>query len=285
MEQTWNQITYQIRKPFDFSFLKRYGEVFRVFDQQDSGCICFGVQNGEERLFVKFAGAPTIRYQGKREDAVSELKSAAKVYEDLRHDTLVSYLYGEEIGGGFAAVFRWTDAECMGKQYSSRYKFFALPAAERMGIFRDIVLFHQFIAEQGYVAVDFYDGSILYDFAQKKTILCDVDLYAKRPYVNTMGRMWGSSRFMAPEEFTLGAEIDEVTNVYLMGATAFALFGGADSSRRREDWDAVESLWDVARRAVSERKEERYSSICEFYSAWEAAGADFKYFNNSHFIK
>lgn len=41
-----------------------------------------------------------------------------------------------------------------------------------------------------------------------------------------MGRMWGSSCFMSPEEFAFGSAIDEITNVYLMGATAFALFGG-----------------------------------------------------------
>lgn len=37
--------------------------------------------------------------------------------------------------------------------------------------------------------------------------------------------MWGSSRFQSPEEYQLGADIDEVTNVYTIGATAFALFG------------------------------------------------------------
>jgi len=44
-----------------------------------------------------------------------------------------------------------------------------------------------------------------------------------------MGRMWGSSRFMSQEEFTLGVAIDEITNVYPMGAVAFALFGGESS--------------------------------------------------------
>ncbi|MEG6589082.1 hypothetical protein [Paenibacillus barengoltzii] len=78
------------------------------------------------------------------------------------------------------------------------------------------------MAERGYVAIDFYDGCVLYDFAAQKTILSNIDLYAKSPYINTMGRMWGSSRFMSPEEFTLGAVIDEVSNVYVMGATAFA---------------------------------------------------------------
>lgn len=39
-----------------------------------------------------------------------------------------------------------------------------------------------------------------------------------------MGRMWGSSLFQAPEEYEVGAVIDEITNVYTAGATAFALF-------------------------------------------------------------
>jgi serine/threonine protein kinase, bacterial len=41
-----------------------------------------------------------------------------------------------------------------------------------------------------------------------------------------MGRLWGSSRFMSPEEFGLGAKIDERTNVFNMGAIAFGLLGG-----------------------------------------------------------
>ncbi len=269
MEQQINGARFCLKEAFDFSFLGRYGEVFSIFDRQDSGCICFGVQKDGERRFVKFAGAPTVNYRGKREDAVRALKKAAQVYEDLRHETLVQFLFGEEIGGGFAAVFEWTDAECMGKQYSSRYKFFQMPAEEKMQIFRDIVLFHKFAAEQGYVAVDFYDGSILYDFSRKKTVLCDVDAYSKGPFVNTMGRMWGSSRFMAPEEFTLGAPIDEVTNVYLMGATAFALFGGEASSRNPADWEAAKPLYETAQKAVSERREERYPSIGEFWAVWE----------------
>ena len=32
-----------------------------------------------------------------------------------------------------------------------------------------------------------------------------------------MGRLWGSSRFMSPEEFELNAIIDSRTNVFNMG--------------------------------------------------------------------
>ena len=41
-----------------------------------------------------------------------------------------------------------------------------------------------------------------------------------------MGRLWGSSCFMSPEEFELNAIIDERTNVFNMGAMAFSLLGG-----------------------------------------------------------
>jgi hypothetical protein len=45
------------------------------------------------------------------------------------------------------------------------------------------------VSEQGYVAIDFYDGSIMFDFSNKRTIICDIDYYSKMPYINTIGRM------------------------------------------------------------------------------------------------
>jgi serine/threonine-protein kinase len=73
-----------------------------------------------------------------------------------------------------------------------------------------------------------FDFSFLGNFGKVFKVYDDQDSrnICKAPYVNEMGRMWGSTRFMSPEEFTLGAYIDEVTNVYAMGATAFALCCG-----------------------------------------------------------
>ncbi|MGG4169346.1 phosphotransferase [Rossellomorea vietnamensis] len=263
-------LPYKLKSPFDFSFLKKYGEVFKIYDDQDSGNICFGVRNGEEKMFIKFAGAPTARYEGEPEEAVAGLKAAVKIYEDLAHLHLVKLIRWEEIGGGFAAIFEWTDGECMGKMYPlSREKFMQLPDSARVDVFRDILDFHIHLAEQGYVAIDFYDGSILYDFSKKETLICDIDLYSKRPYLNTMGRMWGSSRFMAPEEFERGAEIDEITNVYGMGATAFALFGG-EKDRSLEKWRLSEALYEVALRAVSDERDRRHGSLVEFKREWDS---------------
>jgi serine/threonine-protein kinase len=84
--------------------------------------------------------------------------------------------------------------------------------------------------------------------------------------------MWGSSRFMSPEEFELGAVIDEITNVYTMGATAFAFFGDENRRDRRiEDWKLSKGLFDVAKKAVSDDRCQRQQSIEQFIAEWRAA--------------
>ena len=139
-----------------------------------------------------------------------------------------------------------------------------------MRVFNDILAFHLHVAELGYVAIDFYDGSIMYDFETGETVICDIDFYRRQPVINEMGRMWGSSRFMSPEEFVAGSPIDEIANVFLMGATSFALLGG-ELDRSVSKWTGYRRLYPVALKAVSENREDRFQSLPEFASAWKDA--------------
>lgn len=268
--QILDGISFEMKEPFDFSFLHRWGKVFKVYDDQDSGNICFGTDNGSERFFVKFAGAPTKRSCVSPETAVENLKATVSLYRTLAHPNLIELLSAGETAGGFAMVFRWVDAECMGKMYpESRAKFMTLTPEERLGVFSEIQSFFAHIAFKKHVAIDFYDGSIMYDFINRRTVICDIDFFSPQPCINTMGRMWGSSRFMSPEEFELGAAIDEITNVYTLGATAFALF--SDSSRDRGDWPLSDRLHAAALRAVQSDRSLRPQSIAEFIAEWSAA--------------
>ena len=267
MVQSLDGIEFRMGGPFDFGFLSKYGRVFRVFDDQDSGNICFGTEKDGERYFVKFAGAPTARCPGEPGEAVERLKASAPVYRDLRHPSLIRLIEAEEMGGGFAMVFRWAQGDCMGRMYPEEHRrFMALPIGARLEVFDRVLDFLQYVHSRGYLAVDFYDGSVMYDFASGRTTVCDVDFFVRKPCVNTMGRMWGSAKFMSPEEFRLGAELDEVTNVYTAGAMAFALIGGY--SRERKDWPLNEELFGLASRAVSDRREDRPRSIRELREAW-----------------
>ena len=263
-------IPFKLKSAFDFAFLNEYGRVFKVFDDQDSGNICFGTEKEGKRYFIKFAGAPTEQYNGALKDAVDRLKATVPIYNVLKHKNLIEFVESKDTYGGFAIVFNWADGNCMGRMYPAQHKkFMTLPVKDKLKVFADILDFFEYIASQNYVAVDFYDGSIMYDFESGRTTVCDIDFFRKQPCINDMGRMWGSSLFQSPEEFLFGAVIDEITNVYTVGATAFALFG--EYKRTRDKWQLSDELFEIAAKAVSDDRTKRQQSIRQLREEWEAA--------------
>ncbi|MDE6607415.1 MAG: hypothetical protein K2K54_06645, partial [Lachnospiraceae bacterium] len=136
--QYMDGLPYKMKAPYDFGFIGKYGKVFRIFDDQDSGNICFGTQQNGQRLFVKYAGAPTKAYPGTPEDAAVRLKAAVPVYRDLKHPNLIELVEAGEMADGFGMVFRWADGDCMGRMYpAAHHKFMNLPVEERLKVFDD----------------------------------------------------------------------------------------------------------------------------------------------------
>ncbi|MCQ6557560.1 serine/threonine protein kinase [Paenibacillus mendelii] len=201
VEKNIDGVSFELKEDFDFSFLSQYGKVFTVFDKQDSGYLCFGVQNENNKLFLKMAGAATLRSSITKETAIERLKSTVSIYKDLRHPKLIEIIEHKEINQGYLTVFEWFEGECMGRQYDSFDKFVNLQLEEKMDMYQDILNFHQHVNEREYIAIDFYDGCIMYQFSSCQTMICDIEFYSKKPVMNTLGRMWGSSRYMSLKNF------------------------------------------------------------------------------------
>ncbi|MCP1135118.1 serine/threonine protein kinase [Paenibacillus polysaccharolyticus] len=276
-------VSFMLKEKHAFDWLTPLGTVFCVFDQQDSGNISFGlVQEDGQKQFVKYAGARTVQANDMAdpEEAIRHLQSSVLIYEDLAHDSLIRLIDHFVTDNGYACVFDWVEGECLHSHWSfpppAKYEdprspyvqFRQLPVQRRIQAMERILDFHIEAERKGYVAVDFYDGSLIYDFAAEEIHICDIDLYRAGAFTNTMGRMWGSSRFMSPEEFELGASIDAVTNVFNMGAMAFALLGG-ELDRSQERWDAGEALYEVALRAVNPDRFQRFTSVADLGLAWK----------------
>lgn len=218
--------------------LKSGERFFSVFDQQDSGNLSFGIEKDGKKAFIKYAGAKTLEYPGDPKEAVRKLKDSVPLYTDLKSPNLVNMITSFPVGEeGYALVFEWFEGECLHSHWlfssssdkytdprSPFFRFKRLPVEKRLTAYQCLLDFHVEVERKNYVAVDLYDGSILYNFNTHTTKLCDIDYYQKKPFVNTMGRLYGSKRFMSPEEFTLNAVIDEKTNVFNLGAMAFAFF-------------------------------------------------------------
>lgn len=275
-----DQVSFKLKEEHDFEWLRVLGTVFCVFAEQDSGNLSFGVEKDGVKYFVKYAGAKTVEYEGDVSDAIVRLKNSIQIYKELKHPALIELITHFEVEEGYALVFKWAEGECLHAHWtfdqynkythpkSSYYRYKQLPVEKRLKSLEKLFAFHKYVEEQGYLAVDFYDGSIMYDFENDRTTICDIDFYQKRPLLNELGKMyWGSPRFKAPEESEQGAVIDERTNVYTMGAIAFGLLGG-EIDHSFEKWEANELLYQIAVRATDLDRNKRYSSVKEFYHEW-----------------
>jgi len=270
--QTIDGIPCRLKEPFDFSFLKEYGRVFKIFDKQGSGAICFGVTDGKKKYFIKFAGAKTVNYYLPISDAIDRLKAALPKYQDLRHPLLINLIEAKEIGGGYILMFDWEDGESFSMEQPLPYKrFCALPLSKKVFVFEEILRFHEHVAKCGYVAMDFNDYSPLYNFNTGEIKICDIDTYARQSYINGFGKALGDPVIMSPEEHRIGGLIDEISNVYTMGATAFVLL--ANNDRSPEAWPLNVQTYAVVKKAVSDERSDRQQSITQLITEWNAAKA------------
>lgn len=260
-------IAYRALEEPDLSWLAPYGRVFSVLDEQPSGNLCFGVEGPFGRLFVKYAGASTLQSRGRPEETIRVLRDAMPLYE-MTHPALTRLMAHGPAGEGYAAVFLWRDAPPLSDPAIRAYVR-RLPPRRSLKMLDMVFDLHAYLAGEGLTAVEFWDGNVLIDFVRNEAVVCDIDLYRAKPAFNDRGRMWGSGRYMAPEEYRKGAALDECTNVYNMGALAFTFFGGEE--RTEKDWIGPAPLYPVARRAVDEERQKRYPSLRAFLDAWREA--------------
>ena len=109
-------------------------------------------------------------------------------------------------------------------------------------------------------------------FEHRQVHLCDLDSYRPGPYRLDRDRQYGSTRFMAPEEFERGATIDERTMVFTLGRAAFVFLSeGQRGDNDMHLWRCRRTLYDVARAATELDPDKRFASVTEFLTAWRSA--------------
>jgi serine/threonine-protein kinase len=257
------------------AYLHRVGTIFARFgaDTQDSGNISYGVAVGDERYFFKTAGipsdsAPYLDLEGRQE----LLRTAARLAESVQHPLLPAFLGLIESPAGPVLIYEWRDGENLGTARENRedpttafQRFRALPTGEILAALDQLFELHAELTTAGWVAGDFYDGTLLYDFSRRQLTVMDLDSYRFGPYRNDMGRMFGSSRFMAPEEFSLGAPINDCTTAFVMARTGLVFL--SDGTLDRSACRATDALYAVLQEAVTAR----FPCYAAFYDAWRAA--------------
>ncbi len=253
------------------AYLAQIGRVFRVYDTYDSGCSAYGVQVEGRRWFVKHADDPR---------GMTSLRRAIDVNRRVQHPALPRLQHTFTTCQGLALVYRWAPGEPLAFGSSTPpekradpsfapVRFRALPRAEVLAALEAIYETHLRVAEAGLIAVDFYDGSLLYDFEGAQIYVYDLDEYRPGPFVLETDRLPGSRRFMAPEEFQRGALIDQATNVFTLGRTAILLLGDGLSSW--DAWRGTDGMKAVLLRATDPERAARQPTVSAFVETWRVA--------------
>ena len=97
-----------------------------------------------------------------------------------------------------------------------------------------------------------------------------------------------TKRLKAPREYIEGCAIDEQTNIFTLGALIFEFFGRFSDEEIHQrycdnqfipctlpNWQLSEESYQVATKAVSLNKSERYLTFAEFWYEWKAANSNF----------
>ncbi|MGW0711254.1 serine/threonine protein kinase [Streptomyces sp. NPDC002643] len=248
-------------------FLHEVGTVFSVFREQDSGCVSYGVAVGGKRWFVK--GAVTS-------EAVASLRRAVQVHALVQHPVIVPLERSIALRGGVALVYPWVEGEVLYHPTTSRKggraapgspmaRFRRLPVADVLMALERILDAHVTVERAGLVAVDLYDGCMLYDFGNRRMSLCDLDEYRPGPFILETDRLPGSRRYMAPEEFAKGSTIDIRTTVYVLGRALRLLLDAGDEER---EWRGSASQLAVVERATADDPAHRFASVEALAQAW-----------------
>ncbi|WP_406056322.1 hypothetical protein [Kribbella sp. NBC_00889] len=240
------------------TYLDRLGTIFARFgaDTQDSGNVSYGVQTGATRYFVKTAGDPAntepyLDFDGR----VALLRNAVALAESVSPGPAC----GGRVIWGPLVVYDWRDGELLHLNSGSAHeRFRALPVEEILAALDTLYDLHADLDAAGWVEGDFYDGAMLYDFPTRRLTVMDLDTYRRGPHRNDMGRMFGSRRFMAPEQLSLGAPIDTRTTAYVMARTAVVLLS-----------EPPPALCAVLQEATTTR----FPSYAAFHRAWLSARA------------
>jgi len=183
-----------MKEEYDFSFISKYGKVFKVFDNSYSGAISFGVEKAGKKYFLKFVGAKTFDATSQNiEDIIMMLKISVPKYKDLKHPLLVNQIHAEEIGGGFIAVYDWFDGDGCGYMHlEAQKRFLALPNEEKLRVYHGILEFHAHVIECGYIAIDwsFVKGFARINFVEYGSDRAIINSTARKEFIfSEVGRI------------------------------------------------------------------------------------------------
>lgn len=237
-------------------------QTFADVSQSGNACSALGIKIKGQRYFVKYASQPAGR---------ETLRRVSQLHAQVQNALIWPLLHLADTDTQTLLIYHWCNGLSLYQaapardQHDSRLNLFRrLPLSLRLSFLTQIYLAHLKIAQAGWIMVDFYDGSVLFDAQTQSIHLIDLDEYRPGTFVLEAERLPGSLRFMAPEELNKGSLIDQVTNVFALGACAREFLQPEIQARTLDKQRMA-----LIQQACQPERSRRFQSIAAFVEAWQ----------------
>jgi len=250
--------------------LNEIGWARAVSGQPSSGAISYRVTLDDQDWFLK---------TGPTDASARALRRVVDLHARVVHPAIVPVLNSFHTAGVPVTVGPWRDGHVLLRSTTRRHpqsprideslpRFRALPLATVHAALDTILDAHLALDAAGYVAVDPYDGCLLYDFATARMHLVDLDDY-QPPFVPIpASRSGGPNAFAAATQTRWDSRNTRADTVYLLGRTLRLLMDAGSGERA---WRGTLAQLAVVERATSVRPAARHPHVAALTEAWRAA--------------
>ena len=252
------------------------GKVFWSSQNKESGFSYFGIKSQKNSYFAKSISGKSS-YQEKATpwpSLAQQIRNGFQVAKELNSSLSARPVSLFETNTGPMSVFEWIEGENLYQEAkirsastSATVRFLSLPSEKLKDCFTRILKVHSRLDHLGWIAGDLYDGSLIYDFSRDKIFVIDFDYYHKGSFENSIGILPGSSRFRAPEESILGAEICSSTTVFTLARLGLYIL--TRGSFELEHFIGSDDQANLLTQSTEKRKEDRVGNPTGLLNLWK----------------
>lgn len=105
------KVTFELKEFQDLSWLNTIGKVVYVQKDEKTGILSFGLEKGEKKYYIQYAGASFENQKAEPKKAVKDLIQSIKGLEEPSALSDVQYVRKMEMEDGTAILYQWLNVK------------------------------------------------------------------------------------------------------------------------------------------------------------------------------
>jgi serine/threonine protein kinase len=200
-------------------------EIARALGRGGMGAVYLARERSLDRLVAVKVLRPDLAESAESRE---RFRREARIAGQLTHPGILPLHSFGEIDGVWYFVMGYVRGQSLAERLRLEG---ALPAHEVLRILTELADALDWAHRHGVIHRDIKPGNILLDDESGRTILADFGISKLKDAADSLtvtGAVWGSPQYMSPEQGIGSSDVDERSDIYSLGAVAYAMLAGCE---------------------------------------------------------